>query len=135
MLPNQIDVVISGETHHYSLNSLVDSRSTRRDITETNLSLPGTFTVAHSTSGKGDKAIDSYLVRLDRTVATSVDASSNIQAAQTLSAYMVVKVPRGIANSKAAAYATAVALMTLCSGYLPDDATARLWNRILAGEL
>lgn len=135
MLPNQIDVSIGGSTHHYSLSSLADAKSVRRDITETNLSLPGALTVAHSSSGKGDKAIDSYLLRLDRTVATSVDASSNIQAAQTLSAYMVVKVPRGIANSKTAAYQMAMALASFCEGYLPDDAVNRLWNRILSGEL
>lgn len=135
MLPNQIDVTIGGATHQYSLCSLVDAKSIRRDISETNLSLPGALSIAHSTSGKGDKAIDSYLLRLDRAVATLVDASSNIQAAQTLSAYVVVKVPRGIANSKTAAYQLVMALASFCEGYLPDDTTNRLWNRILSGEL
>lgn len=133
MLPNEVPVIIGGGTHYYSLTSLAENRSVRQEI-GTNLSLPQSMTVSRNTTGKGNKAIDSYLIRLDSTVATEVDASSNVQASQTLSAYIVIKVPRGIAAGSTAAYNLGMAVRALLSTTSAESSTSYL-QRILKGEL
>lgn len=133
MLPNVIDCAINGATHHYSLTSLVENRSIREEI-GTNLSLPTTLTISRNSSGKGNRAVDSYLLRLDMTYATEVDASSNVQSTQTMSAYLVVKVPRGIASGRTNAYYLGMAVRNLMNATF-DDSTQQLLNRVLAGEL
>lgn len=133
MLPNVIDCAINGTTHHYSLTSLVENRSVREEI-GTNLSLPTTLTISRNSSGKGNRAVDSYLLRLDMTYATEVDASSNVQSTQTMSAYLVVKVPRGIASGRTNAYYLGMAVRNLMNATY-DDSTQQLLNRVLAGEL
>lgn len=134
MLPNEMPVVISGTTHSYTLQSLVDGRSTRRALTDTNLSLPRTLTVAHNTTGKGNKAIDSYLLRLDEVIASETDANSFVQQTNTLSVYLVVKVPRGLADGKAIAKARSSALLVLASATV-EGSTAHVMQRVLDGEL
>lgn len=133
MLPNEVSVVVSGQTHYYSLTSLAENRSVRQEL-GTNLSLPQTMTVSRNTTGKGTKAIDSYLMRLDSVVATEVDASSNVQATQTLSAYLVIKVPRSIANGSTAAYNLGTAVRALMTTVTADSTLSYL-QRILKGEL
>lgn len=133
MLPNVIDVAINGTTHHYSLTSLVDNRSVREEV-GTNLSLPTTLTISRNSTGKGNRAVDSYLLRLDMTYATEVDASSNVQSTQTMSAYLVVKVPRGISGGRTNAYYLGMAVRNLMNATY-DDSTQQLLNRVLAGEL
>lgn len=134
MLPNDLDVPISGSTRSYTLQSLVEGRSVRRDTSVTNLSLPHTCTIAHSTTGKGDKAMDSYLLRLDSVVPTLVDASSNVQQSLTLSAYLVVKVPRGITNGVTEAYNLAMAIRNVMNEQV-GGSTVAVIRRILNGEL
>lgn len=134
MLPNDLEVVITGNTHYYSLQSLSEGRSIRRDSSIVNLALPADITIAHSTSGKGDKAIDSYLVRLYTTYATEVDASQNVQSAQTLSAYVVIKVPRGIASGVSLATTMSGALMNLMNARV-GGSTVAFVQRVLKGEL
>lgn len=133
MLPNVIDVAINGTTHHYSLTSLVENRSVREEI-GANLSLPTTLTISRNSTGKGNRAVDSYLLRLDMTYATEVDASSNVQSVQTMSAYLVVKVPRGISSGRTNAYYLGMAVRNLMNATF-DDSTQQLLNRVLAGEL
>lgn len=133
MLPGDIDIVIGGSTHNYTLNHFSDGRSERVDTTNTNLSTPSVFTVAKSTSGKGERAVDSYLMRLDQTVATNVDASSNVLATQTLSAYVVVKIPRGIPNGKTQAYNMVYALESFLLSTL-SGSSVKVVSRILNGE-
>lgn len=133
MLPNEIELAIGGSTHHYSLTSLADNRSVRQEIGG-NLSLPQSLTISRNTSGKGTKAIDNILVRLDQVVATEVDASSNVQASQTLSAYMVLKIPRNVSNNRTLAYQLATGLKSLTS--ITDEGTSEQYlGRILKGEL
>lgn len=134
MLPNDLEIAIAGNTHYYSLQSLSEGRSIRRDSSITNLALPADCTIAHSTSGKGDKAIDSYLVRLDTTYATEVDASQNVQSAQTLSVYVVIKVPRGIASGVSLATTMSGALMNLMNARV-GGSTVAFVQRVLKGEL
>lgn len=133
MLPNEIELTIGGSTHSYSLTSLADNRSVRQEIGG-NLSLPLSLTVSRNTSGKGTKAIDNILVRMDQVVATEVDASSNVQASQTLSAYLVLKVPRNVSNNRTAAYDLGTALRQFL--YIMDEGSTEPYLfRILKGEL
>jgi hypothetical protein len=133
MLPNEIELAIGGSTHHYSLASLADNRSVRQEIGG-NLSLPQSLTISRNTSGKGTKAIDNYLIRLDQVVATEVDASSNVQASQTLSVYMVLKIPRSVNNNLGAAYNLGVALRSFIN-VTAEGSSETYLSRILKGEL
>lgn len=134
MLPNDLSVRVSGETHGMSLSSLAENRSVRSWLDSDNLSLPMTLTVSRNVSGKGAKAVDSYLIRLDQTIATQVDASNNVQGTQTLSAYLVVKVPRGAAMSAVRANGLGSAVCTLAGSTVSGIASTIL-ERVLQGEL
>lgn len=134
MLPNDIPVVISGSTAHYTLQSLNDGRSTRQDRTQTNLACPHSLTIARTISGKGNKAIDSYLFRMDHVVPSLQDANSYVQATSTLSVYLVVKVPSGLSNGKALASGLVSALRGLMSQAF-SDSTDTVQTRWLNGEL
>lgn len=134
MLPNELPVVITGSTQYYTLQSLVDGRSTRRDRGETNLACPKSVTVARTVSGKGNKAIDSYLLRFDHVVASLQDANNYVQATNTLSVYLVVKVPSGMVSGKTTAGNLVTALRTLL-GATVEGSTQTVQQRWLNGEL
>lgn len=134
MLPNELPVVINGSTSYFSLQSLTDGRSVRRDQGVTCLATPRTITVARSQSGKGNKAIESFLLRLDDVIATEKDANEFVQSTGTLSVYLVVKVPAGGLNSKSSANNYVTALRTLLNAVV-SGSTQTVQNRWLGGEL
>lgn len=131
MLPNELVV----DSNTVSLSSLADGRSIRTKLGDSTLATPYTLTISRNQTGKGAKAIDSYLVRLDNTVATEVDASDNVQATQTLSVYLVVKVPRGYLQSATRAATMAKALADFVKATNVSGSTAAVINRVLNGEL
>lgn len=135
MLPNELPVSIGGSTAYYTLQSLVDGRSTRRDRGETVLACPKTLTFARSITGKGNKAIDSYLMRFDHVVASEQDANSYVQSTNTLSVYLVVKVPSGMSNGKSEASKIVTALRTLLNSTVGEDSSQNVQTRWLNGEL
>jgi hypothetical protein len=72
----------------YDLVDLQDSRSVSR-VAATATTTPETVTISHVVSGSGLSIADRHLVRLDKTF------TDPIAGVVTLSAYMVLQVPRG----------------------------------------
>lgn len=130
MLPNEVTC----DSKTMSLSSLVDNRSIRQWLDDSNLATPETLTVSHNSSGKGPQAVDSYLIRIDKTVATEVDASDNVVKTATMSAYLVVKVPRGYLQSASNANALGTALCTFATTAVTGS-TVKVLQRVLKGEL
>jgi len=93
MFDNNITLTGSNsETTEYSLITMADRKSIRRDTTAP-LGEPSDLTISHSETKVNGEVHDRHLVRVDRTI-VNTDGE-----AVTFSAYLVVQAPRKTATT------------------------------------
>lgn len=91
MLATDLTLTDAGGNTTYSLVSILDGRSIRRDATAT-MGLPKDLIISHNVEKRGELVIDRHLVRLERTVADATDPSKLATGRVSL----VLEVPRTI---------------------------------------
>lgn len=111
----------TGEVSVYSEISLTNGKSIRRDSGR-ELATPSVLTISHELSGKAPNVSDRHLVRFDHTVASPQPDSIDVA---TVSAYLVLQVPRGRIITKEVVVDVLAKLMSFLS---PAEHVDKLLN-------
>lgn len=129
MFADPVTITVDAVDHEYGLVSVKDQASQRLNGAA-EVGEPDAFSISHEMKGKGSTAVDRHLVRVDTTIESENPDGSVTHV--TVSAYVVIVVPRVVAT-KADATLAYEKVATFLGG---TEAGASLTNleRVLAGE-